>query len=505
MILQALNHYYERKVADSGSAIARPGFQKKEIAFILTLDKNGQLVNIWNTRETVKQKITAREFIVPQERKDKTGKKIAANLLWENPEYALGILTDLKRKNISKEGGGEHEIKTHERRAKDKMLPDFLNRIETLTKFSNDPGLQAIVSFLRQSKEDVKRFPEWNDIKKGGGNVSFKLLHEQMLICERADVVQAIVRSEAANVQNRSPSVCLVTGKRDVIARIHPSIKGIWGSNKKGADIISNNLGAFCSFGKKQSFNAPVGIEATFSYTTALNTLLDSAQRIQLGDASTVFWAERANPMESLLADLFGEPDKDDPDRKTQAVKTLYTAPQSGAAHFEEDGTRFYVLGLAPNASRIAVRFWHVSAVAELARNIRAHFDDISIVHAPHEPEYLSLFRLLVATAPQGESKNIPPNIAGETMKSILSGAPYPQTLLQAVVRRIRAEQSKKSDKGLPMPNVSYSRAGLIKAYLNRQTRKLSLQEKEITVALDETNTNVGYRLGRLFALLEKT
>jgi CRISPR-associated protein Csd1 len=79
-------------------------------------------------------------------------------------------------------------------------------------------------------------------------------------------------------------------------------------------------------------------------------------------------------------------------------------------------------------------------------------------------------------------------------MRAILSGSPYPQTLLQAAIRRIRAEHE-----------ITYPRAALIKSCINRSTRfKNHEQKEELHVSLDTNNTNVGYRLGRLFATLEK-
>jgi CRISPR-associated protein Csd1 len=224
---------------------------------------------------------------------------------------------------------------------------------------------------------------------------------------------------------------------------------------------------------------------------------------MQVGDASTIFWAAKDHPSEEqFLAWL--EPDPDDPDRGIEAIRALYTAPQSGAKPLDEDNTPFYVLGLAPNAARIAIRFWYQGTVGELAQHIRQHFDDIRIVHAPHELEFLSLFRLLVATALQNKSENIPPNLAGEFMKAILAGTPYPRTLLTATLRRIRAEQAKKNEQGRSLPNVTYARAAVIKAVLVRNTRLSRGNQQEIDVSLDENNTNIGYCLGRLFAVLER-
>jgi CRISPR-associated protein Csd1 len=142
--------------------------------------------------------------------------------------------------------------------------------------------------------------------------------------------------------------------------------------------------------------------------------------------------------------------------------------------------------------------------VGELAQHIRQHFDDIRIIHAPHEPEFLSLFRLLVATAPQKELKNIPPNLTGDFMKAILVGTPYPRTLLAATLRRVRAEQAKKNEQGKPIPNITYARAAVIKAVLVRNNRFSIGNQQELDVSLNESNTNIGYCLGRLFAVLER-
>ncbi|NIV03471.1 type I-C CRISPR-associated protein Cas8c/Csd1, partial [Candidatus Saccharibacteria bacterium] len=295
-----------------------------------------------------------------------------------------------------------------------------------------------------------------------------------------------------------------------MIAELHRSFgpSQIRGAKSTGGNLVSFNEQAYESFGKSQGYNSPIGVQSAFYYATALNYLLrpDSSQRIQVGDATTVFWAAQPDhPMETLMESLFGEPPKDDPDRGVRTVEALFKAPQTGTLPLQEDHTRFFVLGLSPNAARISVRFWHATTVGELARNIQKHFEDISICHAPYEKDYPSLFRLLVAAAVQGKSENIPPNLAGVVMKSILEGTPYPRALLATVLSRARAEQAKKDQKGRSAPNVSQPRAALIKACLNRHTRRFQPHEKEVTVSLDETNHNTGYLLGRLFAVLERT
>ena len=313
------------------------------------------------------------------------------------------------------------------------------------------------------------------------------------MVCQRPAVAEAIGAQQDTTGSN---GLCLVTGESDVIERLHTAIKGVWGAQTSGANIVSFNLEAFNSYGKTQGANAPVSKRAAFSYTTALNHLLrkGSPQRLQVGDASVVFWADRPTEWETGFVDIFGEPAKDDPDRNVRAVRSLYTAIDRGLLENDTGQANFFALGLAPNAARLAIRFWQHGTVADMASRIKQHFDDLAIERSPRDPLYLSLFRLLVSVATQGKADNIPPNLGGELVRSILAGLPYPHTLLAAAVRRIRAEH-----------NVTYARAALLKACINRAARYSNVNmEEELTMSLDEANSNVGYRLGRLFAVLEK-
>jgi len=250
-------------------------------------------------------------------------------------------------------------------------------------------------------------------------------------------------------------------------------------------------LDSFRSFGKDQSFNAPISEEAASAYTKGLNMLLakDSQNKTYTGDSSIVFWSRaKANEnfdLEENFAWYVSDSPKDDPDRGVRAVKSLYDAMKSGHLPvFDEN--RFYILSLAPNAARIAIRFWRSGTVREFGTKILKHFDDIAIARGPNDPEHLNINRLLRATAFEYKMDNVPPNLSENLMTSILDGTPYPISLLHLCLRRVRAEM-----------NVNYSRASIIKGYINRKGGNLS-------VALDRNNTNSGYLLGRLFAVLEK-
>jgi CRISPR-associated protein Csd1 len=484
MILQALVEYYERKASDPDSALAPAGFEWKEIPFVLELASDGNLVQVVDTREPQGKRLIARRFLVPQSVKKTSG--VAANLLWETAEYVLGL--DLKKKP---------------ERAK-QQRDAFIARIESLSSAAkNDAGLKALLAFLGQPSILEQRFPErFAELVETNPVLSFRLAGEANLIAERPVVRDSInLEDDGSKDSSDTSGFCLVNGRDDEIERLHSSIKGVWGAQSSGANIVSFNLDAFNSFGKVQGDNAPVGKSASFAYTTALNHLLgrDSRQRIQIGDASTVFWSRDKSQLESDLVALFGESGKDNPDEGSQAVANLYAAIKNGVYVDDQKSNRFYVLGLAPNAARIAIRFFHSGTVAEIAGNIKQHFDDLDIERASFEKPHLSLFRLLVSIASLGKADNIPPNLAGDFARAVLTASPYPATLLQAAIRRIRAEHE-----------VTYPRAALIKAIVNRQLRHQSKTEfqptsdKELTVSLDLTNTNTGYRLGRLFAVLER-
>ena len=478
MILQALCDYYERK-----PDLPRLGFETKAIPFVIEINAAGQLVQIEDTRTLEGKKKIARNFVVPQGLKKSSG--VAANLLWGNAEYVLGI---------SNEGDPKKVKERH---------TAFHAKLDTVAA-QTDAGLVAVRAFFR--KPDSARLeacPSWQEILNTKPDMTFRLQGDLELICQRPAIRAGLGNAGAKEI------TCLVSGEPDEVSDangkpdgLHWSIPGVWGAQSSGANIVSFNKDAFNSFGKVKGANATVGKHVAFAYTTALKYLLgkESTQRIQVGDTSTVFWSEVHTEFEDSFADFLNEPPKDDPARRTRAIEALIKAPQTGALSDDRGSTRFYVLGLAPNAARISIRFWQVGTVAEMSAQIRQYFEDTKIVHANYDKPYLSLFRLLVSTASLGKSENIPPNLAGEFMRAILTGQPYPQTLLQAAVRRIRAEQSKKDERtGKPVQNVSYPRAALIKAYINRSAKK-----EELKVSLDESNTNHAYRLGRLFAALER-
>ncbi|MHB8579924.1 MAG: type I-C CRISPR-associated protein Cas8c/Csd1 [Ignavibacteriaceae bacterium] len=478
MILQALNEYYHRKAAEKNSNVAPEGWEWKEIPYEIVIKHDGNFAAIRSTAEGAGRLQRYHKFLVPQSTKRTVG--IKSYLLWDNIEYALGA-NPRQRDDI--------ELRHN----------DFVNRITTELGNKEIKSVNALLSFLnneplKQIEASAEFSTIWKQMLEENAFLIFSVEGEPgKTIC---DAVPKQIQNK--KTQDSSDGICLITGENKTkIARLHPAVKGVRGTNTSGGALVSFNLSAFNSYGKEQNYNAPISITAAFAYITALNMLLgkDSQNKTNIGDTTTVFWAEKnfqSFDLEHGFAWYISDSPKDDPDRGIKAVKALYEAAYSGQLPLEE-GNRFYVLGLSPNAARISVRFWKVGTVRDFAEKIKMHFDDFEIVHGPDEPDYLFLNKILRSTALEFKMENISPNLAGAVITSILDGSQYPIALLHQCIRRIRAERL-----------VNRSRAAILKAYINRFNRINKPLDKEITMSLDKTNTNPGYLLGRLFSVLER-
>jgi CRISPR-associated protein Csd1 len=480
MILQALAEYYERKRSADPEGLPEPGFERKEIPFVIVLSEDGKFLNLEDTREVEGKQQRGRKFTVPQGQKRASG--VSAFLLWDKDEYVLGVV---------REGRKTDRIRSQHEAFKDRIKSVFGD-------YPPDPGVKAVLTYLAAGDfSGPCSHPLWPEIEDvSSPNFGFRISGDAGLVTDRPAVIAA-VRAGAASPGDRVAQ-CLVTGERGGVARLHPSIKGVRGAQSSGASIVSFNLDAFRTHGREQGANAPVSERAAFTYTTALNRLLDpkSDQKAHVGDTTVVFWADRDNPVENLAAALFGDDEDalDDPDRGVEKLRSIFAAPLLGTLPDKDRFSRFFVLGLAPNASRIAIRFWRPTTVAEFAAAVLRHFDNVDVVRPPWAHRHPSVRSLLRATAVLGKDDNIPPNLAGDVLDAIVTGRPYPVTLLHAAIRRVRAER-----------DVTPDRAAVVKGCLTRLQDHANPINPEVTVSLDAENRNIGYLLGRLFAALERT
>ena len=481
MILHALTQYYQRK-AESDGGVAPEGFENKEIPFIIVIDKQGKFIQLEDTRELKNKKKVARTFLVPKGL-GRSGSKSyeVSNLLWDHYGYVLAYAGEKGQEQADK----QHASFTANVNELKQALPD-------------DAGVAAVVAFLASAEEKSKvmQAANWAECAKVKGcNLSFRLVDEAVdLVCQSKAVQAYVSQANQAQSDNIPKGICLVTGKPAPIARLHNAVKGV---NAKPAPFTSVNLSAFESYGKEQGFIFPVGEQAMFEYTTALNTLLASENRFRIGDVTAICWSAKPTPLEESLASLINGGGKDNPDAHIDAVKSLYKSLYNGK-YTEPDGKeKFYLLGLSPNSARIVVRFWHETTVAALSESIAAWYDDLQMVRGENSPypEYMPLPRLLGNLVLDGKMENLPSDLIAQITDAALNNRVLPVSLLQAALRRNKAEQK-----------ITYGRASLLKAYINRAIRAGRLKNmKELTMSLDRNRQDIGYVLGRLFAVLEKT
>jgi CRISPR-associated protein Csd1 len=414
---------------------------------------------------------------VPRPAKRTAG--IAPNFLWDKTAYALGVTA------------GEGKRTAQEHAAFIRYHRDTIGAIQ-------DAGLKAFLLFLDNWIPAHFTTPLWPEEMKDQ-NVVFILEDDrrQNIFLHDRPAAQAAWARSGNQKNDVLDAICLVTGEAGPVARLHPAIKNVWGAQSSGASIVSFNLDAFASYNHEQGDNAPVSEAAAFKYTTALNTFLasDSKNRIQIGDASTVFWADASDAdlvgeAESIFGAMLNAIDVVTEDQKIGAILGRIRKGER-LSDFNpglSDGVRFYVLGLAPNAARISIRFWFEDTFGRLAENYQRYIADTAIAPPPREG-YPPLWRYLVETAVLGKRENVPPNLAGDWMRSILAGTHYPATLFSTVLMRIRADK-----------DINALRVGMLRAVLIRNFDRT----KEAPVSLDPENDNKGYLLGRLFAAYEK-
>lgn len=492
MILQALYQYYQRKAQDPESNIAPPGLEWKEIPFLIVINRDGEFQYLEHTAEGTGKAARIKRFLVAKG----LGRSGSAswqkvNLLWDHFGYVLAHPKTPKTKESVNPEKYTEELKKATADAAKQNGSFRAKVLECVNRFPNNEALQAVALFYAyaDSLEKVQADPLFAEMtKKDGANLSFKLLGETHIVAE-----EPILRS-LATANDATIATCLITGELGPIAKLHTATPVL--GCKSIASLINFNSGAFCSYNKTQGGNAPVSTVAEDAYSTALKTLQgkDSRNKYMLNDTTVLFWAQEACAFEEDFACFFSAAPKDDPDRNVAAVRNLLQGVYSGKLSTADD-TPFYVLGLAPNAARISVRYWREGTVGQYASNLKQHFTDLEIQGgAKEEKPYYSIFNLLAQVAFQYKVDNLPPNMVGDLTQAVLDNRPYPATLQLHCLNRIRADRS-----------LSRVRVAILKAYLNRKNRVINYEKpQEITMALDRENQNQAYLCGRLFAILER-
>ncbi len=479
MILQALTRYYEDLL--SRGEIAAPGWSPAKISYALCLNGAGDLEQVIPTMEEVtkgkKTVLQPQTFSLPAAVKRTVG--IGANFLWDNSSYLLGV-----------------DQKGKPERSRD-CFAAAAQKHHAVLDGVDSPIARAILTFFdtwqpEHAAEHPALTGQFEEVT-AGANLLFRVDGCYPL---KDDAIRAAWQSYRESSDPDAVRMqCLVTGREDEITATHPAIKGVRNAQSSGAALVSFNAPAFCSYGREQNFNAPVGKYAAFAYTAALNHLLADRKNVQLiGDTTVVCWAEGADPAyQSFFGTAcFGAETGLSDDDLRAALKRL--AELKPCDDLGIDPNRpFYILGLAPNAARLSVRFFLRDSFGRLMKNVNAHYERLEIVRPAYaKTNILPLWAMLRETVNlNSRDKSPSPAMAGAATRAVFSGGPYPASLLEAVMLRIRAER-----------NITWGRAAIIKAYYLKNPHK-DCPKEVLTVSLNEASTDTAYTLGRLFSVYE--
>lgn len=471
MILPSLVSYYET-LADRGE-LERPGWGTARVGYLVCLRPDGSIREIvCIKREEIRGKKTQlvpRELKVPEQVVRSSG--IKPNFLCDTAAYLLGY-----------SGAGDKA----DRKAAQKFAAAREYHLALLSGVDSPAARTLTAFFAAHQPDNLAAFALPADFSK---EVVTFADEDADYLMEDPEIAAAWSRSRETDADAVSGR-CLVTGKPDEIAILHNKIKGVQGAQSSGATLIGFNARAYESYGKDegQGLNAPVGRYAMYAYTSALNRLLAGDHRMRIGDTTLVWWTLDADEDDE---DLFGALMNPTDDAAVAKITQSISRGEPVGLEEQQLEKTFCILGLAPNAARISVRFFYRDTFGKFLQNIAAHYARLEIDGAKRAltPYWLTL----ETTSPNvsDRSKTVSPLLGGALLSAILNDWRYPEMLYEQVLTRIRAEHE-----------VSPGKAAIIKAYLLKNTDNETYREV-LTMALNEESNNRAYVLGRLFAALE--
>lgn len=478
MILQALVKEYEKLVEKK--LVPEIGWCQANVSYAIDLKEDGTIKEIHSlkTDEMIgkKQMWKPVKKSVPEMVTRSSG--VLANFLCDNAKYFLGI---------DNNGTNDRMMECFQA-AKEKHI--------ALLKDIDEPIARAICNFFlswdpKIARENYYVDEKWDELNDGG-NIIFCIGTDE---AQENIKIKEVWNNNIKQAGEDKKGICLVTGEKTEIARIHRGIKGVPGAQSSGAALVSFNAPAFESYCKEQSYNAPVGKYAEFAYTTALNYLLENRDKtFQIGDSMIVFWAENGNEAYQDTFSFVMNPHTDDEEQIQRVFDALKKSRYIDINDIKMNlDQKFYILCLAPNAARLSVRFFYQNSFGDILNNIDKHYKRMEVIKPSWvEQKYLSIYGMLRETVNQNSKDKTPvPAMAAMVLQSILSGNRYPESLYINTLIRIRSENG----------NVTWGRAAIIKAFL---IKNFKWKEGENYMELvDISNEENSFILGRVFAVLE--
>lgn len=483
MLLQSLVKLYEAW-AEKGE-IEKLGWNPVKISYGISLDEEGNVDEIIHLKTNAPKGNKEIPSLISLPMPVKRSVGVASNFLYDNATYVFSY------DNSNKPDRAKQCFDCF-RSVGNKVLENSDDEFSTVIKkflqkdYSEFENLSDLLTELNCTETTV------DDILNKGANLLLmplgKFPTDSKAICESWNSYYE--HSDAPK------GVCLVTGKDDHIAKLHPVIKGIRGAQAAGASLVSFNATAFDSYGKENGYNAPVSEYAAFAYTSALNKLVsDNDHRIFAGDTTVVCWTEDG---ESAYQDVFaGIFNSDDEVKQKDLRDTIVSIVNGNEVKWEgiplNPSNNFYILGISPNSARLSVRFFIQNTFGKVMENLLKNQQRMEMVKPGFEKfNYIPLWRILGETVnKKSRDKRCKPHLAGDVLNSIINDYNYPSTLYYGILGRISAEQ-----------NINWVKASVLKAYLLKNYD--SKYKEEITVDYNENSNNKAYLLGVLFSNLEE-
>ncbi len=470
MIFYELVKLYEQLVQQQ--KISATEWMDEKVSYGLMLDREGAVVQLLSMKNEAGK---ARIMPVPQHPGRTSG--VLPFFLWDNGTYLLGL-----------DPAGKPEKARERFEASKRLHLDLLKDVDS-------EAAQAVKNFFltwnpEEALEHGEIKPEAEELLKGANLVFY---YRMKPLTEDEEIVR-MWEFHGNRQEEKETGICLVTGKEEPIARLHPLIKGVRGAQPSGASLVSFNAEAFCSYELESGKNAQTGEETARAYGAALNYLLaDRDRTFTAGDVTVTGWVEEGTEGYSdlMMAMLNQEETLRDEDIQN-ALKKLARGENITWREQEIDPDHpFYVLGLSPNAARLSVRFFLKNRFGEWLAHIRAHEKRLELVRPGYVTKpYLPYWMILEELKAPGGKDTIPP-LTAALLQSILQDSRYPDELLYCTIRRIRADH-----------RLSWKRAAILKAYLSKNSTNQKNREG-CSVGLNTETNNQAYLLGRMFSLLE--
>lgn len=479
MILNDLIHSYD--VLQSRGIISFGWNKSGSVHFGIDINEKGELLQVIPFTENKKPK----EMMVPSTVKKETGTANFKKFIYGNAKYFLGYTVDSK-------GNGTRKIT--------KRIDSFSTTRDYHIQLLNDVhsvAAHAIIKYFEYYSQHHDELLEMiNPVEhKEYDNAYFILCFNGIPVQSIPEITKAwtIEFPKLLADENKIEGISLLSGKRGPIARTHNSVSVPGGTNPT---LISFNKESFESYGLTQSYNAAITAQEAYKYSAALNYLIKNDDySCSLGAMTIIMWSEnmQSDYSNTALDWFFGRDSEKSgltQDNLQRIVKQITQGKCVDLGGIELDpGEKFYIAGLRANVGRVQLEFYLEKTFGDFIKNIYAHYGRMQLNDG--FSKNLNPYQIICQTIrSKDDFDKANQGMKEKLLISILNNSTYPSAIYSGVINRIRKESKK----------VTSNKAQIIKMYLIK-----NFHMEEVTkLELNKESKSIPYRLGRLFAVLER-